>query len=161
VNGDFGRSENQGSLMLAALGKMRSEVGDDGGIRKWVDVILRHAALDVAPDRLPRLATLARNLDPARMRNLVLPGRIGYAGRASVVFLDPGVTNVFNDLRDDAVVGGASQPPAPPTTAAPDTTTTSTAPPGLLGGGGTTTTTPGSPPPILPPITLLPGGSGG
>ncbi|MGH9179234.1 MAG: LCP family protein [Acidimicrobiales bacterium] len=138
TNGDFGRSENHGSLLLAALGKMRSEVGDDGGIRRWVDVLLRHTSLDVPADRLPRLAALARNLDPARMRNVVLPGRIGYAGAASVVYLDASVTNLFNDLRDDAVIGASSQPPpevaatSTTTGSGPDATTTTTAPPGLL-----------------------------
>jgi polyisoprenyl-teichoic acid--peptidoglycan teichoic acid transferase len=105
-NGDFGRSANQGTLILAALAKMRAEVGDDGGLRRWVDVLLRHAALDVAPDRLLGLAALARGLDPANLRNVVAPGRIGMAGRQSVVYLAEDAARMFVDLRDDAVVNG-------------------------------------------------------
>lgn len=158
ANGDFGRSENQGTLILAALGKMRAEVGDDSGIRRWVDVMLRHVSLDVAADRVPRLAALGRNLDPARLRNVVVPGRIGFAGSQSVVFVDPGAAGLFNDLRDDAVIGGSTPAPtAPPTSPAPSTAPPTTAgPPTLL--PGPTTTAPGPAPSstVLPPLTLLP-----
>ena len=163
VNGDFGRSENHGTLILAALGKMRAEVGDDAGVRKWVDVLLRHASLELAADKVLPLAALGRRLDPGRLRNVVVPGRIGFAGRQSVVFLTAEAAGVFTDLRDDAVLGGsagaappAATAPAPapsPATAAPTTTTR----PPLL--PTPTTAPPGSPPPpttLLPPITLLP-----
>ena len=156
-NGDFSRSENQGTLVLAALGKMRSEVGDDGGLRRWMDVLLRHASLDVAPDRLIRLAALGRNLDPGRIRNVVAPGRIGFAGRQSVVYLDAGATNLFNDLRDDAVIGGTSSapPPAPAGQPAP-TAPPTTAAPGLLAPTTTVPPDPADPPPTSPPATIVP-----
>ncbi len=138
-NGDFGRSANQGTLVLAALAKMRAEIGDDGGLRRWVDVLLRHAALDVAPDRLLGLAALARGLDPGNIRSVVAPGRIGMAGRASVVYLGEDAARMFVDLRDDAVLNGgggtagspvpapgppagAAPAPEPPPSAAPPTT---------------------------------------
>ena len=161
ANGDFGRSENQGTLILAALGKMRAEVGDDAGVRKWVDVLLRHASLELPADRVLPLAALGRRLDPARLRNVVVPGRIGFAGRQSVVFLTAEAAGVFTDLRDDAVIGGsagaapAAPPPPTATTVAPAPTTT-TRPPLLP---TPTTAPPGSPAPpntLLPPITLLP-----
>ncbi len=159
ANGDFGRSENHGTLMLAALGKMRTEIGDDVGIRKWVEVILRHASLDVTTDRLPRLAALARNLDPARIRNVVLPGRIGNAGGGSVVYLDPGITGIFTDLRDDAVIGGSTADPTPSTSSTfpPEATSTTTTTAGLLPAPTTTTTDPDTPPTTGGvTITLLP-----
>ena len=162
-NGDFGRSANQGVLIQAAMGKIRAEVGDDGGLRTWADVLVRHAALDVAADKLLPLVALGRRTDPGRMRNVVVPGRIGMAGRASVVYLTAEAAGLFTDLRADAVIGGetAAPPPAagaPATTAPPATTPPTTRPPGLLpipttqpGGPGTTT-----PNTILPPITLFP-----
>ncbi|MFP5375579.1 MAG: LCP family protein [Acidimicrobiia bacterium] len=151
--GDFGRSENHGVLVLAALGKMRAEVGDDAGLRRWIEVLARHASLDVAPDRLLPLAALARRLDPARVRNVVVPGRIGTAGRASVVYLSAEAANLFADLRDDAVVGGpAAAPASAPTTAATAAPETTAAPP------AETTTSTQPPDGGLPPVTLLPGG---
>lgn len=114
ANGDFSRSENQGTLMLAALAKMRAEIGDDAGLRRWTGVLMRHAALDVAADRLAGLAALARGIDPGRLRNVVAPGRIGFAGRQSVVYLGQEASRIFFDLRDDAVISGSAPPPPPP-----------------------------------------------
>ena len=134
-NGDFSRSENQGRLMLAALSKLRSEVPDDGALLHWVGVLKKWCWLDVPIDHIPRLAALARRIEPEKMSNVVLPGRIGYAGSASVVYLTQDAPKLFDDLRDDAVIGSAgpaTTTTAPPTTAAPPS---STAPP------ATTTTT--------------------
>jgi LCP family protein required for cell wall assembly len=131
ANGDFSRSENQGVLMLSALAKMRSEVGDDAGVARWVGILLKYVRLDIPRDRLPTLGALARRLDPARLRNVVAPGRVGSAGSQSVVYLTTAAARLFEDLRADAVVGGTSAAPA---AAAATTTTTA-------GSGGTTTTT--------------------
>lgn len=122
--GDFSRSENQGLLLLSGLAKLRAEVGDDGGIRTWLRVLMRWASLDVPLDELPRLAALARRIDPSRLSNVVTPGRVGNAGRASVVYLGEEAARLFEDLRDDAVVGSTS--PAPTTTSSTSTTSTST-----------------------------------
>ena len=147
ANGDFTRSEHQGQLLLAGLGKLRSTVGDDGGLLGAVEVLRRSCRLDVPLDHLPRLAALARRLDPQRLSNVVLPGRVGMAGSASVVYLTQDAPRLFADLRDDAVIGAAAgsanststststapppeptstttSPPATTTTEAPSTTTT-------------------------------------
>ena len=130
--GDFGRSENHGNLMLAALGKMRSEVADDGGIDLWLSVLRRHVQLDVPAGELPRLAALARSIDPTAIANVVLPGRAGSARGASVVYLTADAPRLFDDLRDDALAN--SSVTTTTTTAAPEpdpvTTTTSAAPAG-------------------------------
>ncbi|MBI2169134.1 MAG: LCP family protein [Actinobacteria bacterium] len=126
--GDLSRSANQGVVILSALAKMRGEVGDDGGLLRWVDVLLRHVRLDVPLGDLPRLASLARRLDPARVQNVVVPGTPGSAGRQSVVHLDAvAAANLFTDLRDDAVIGAAE--PATTTSTSTSTSTSTTAPP--------------------------------
>ena len=107
-NGDFGRSEHQGNLILSGLAKMRAEVSDDAGIRRWIGTLLRHVSLDTPPNTLEGLAVLARNLDPANIKNVVLPGRVGNASGQSVVFLTDAAKQIFLDLRPDAVVGGAA-----------------------------------------------------
>jgi LCP family protein required for cell wall assembly len=132
ANGDFSRSENQGLVMLAALTKMRSEVGDDAGVARWVGVLLNYVRLDIPRDRLPALGALARRLDPAGLRNVVAPGRVGTAKGQSVVYLTTAAARLFEDLRADATIGGASAAAAGETAS---TTTTTTAP------GGSTTTT--------------------
>jgi LCP family protein required for cell wall assembly len=133
-NGDFSRSENQGKVLLAALAKLRAEVGDEGGLRRWLEILAHHAVFDAAPDKLSGLAVLARRLDPAGIANVVVPGRVGTAGSASVVYLSDGAAKLFLDLRDDATLGSAPPPPPASTTAPPPSTTprppstTSTAP---------------------------------
>ena len=133
-NGDFSRSLHQGNVMLSALAKLRTEVGDDDGIARWVGVLMRHADLDSPPQQLTQLASLARNVDPAKVKNIVLPGRIGTASGQSVVLLGEEARQIFLDLRPDAVIGGAKgdQPrpePPPVATGHADTTTTTVAPP--------------------------------
>jgi polyisoprenyl-teichoic acid--peptidoglycan teichoic acid transferase len=132
ANGDFTRSEHHGQLLLAGLTKLRSTVGDDGALLARVDILRRTCRLDVPLDHLPRLAALARRLDPTRLSSVVLPGRVGMAGGASVVYLTQDAPRLFDDLRDDAVIGaatplpGAPPPPPPTTTTSPSTTTSTT-----------------------------------
>lgn len=133
ANGDFSRSEHQGRLILAGLAKMRSEVADDGGVARWAGILLRHARLDVPASKLPALGALARVLDPARLQNIVAPGRIGTAAKQSVVFLTKEAARLFEDLRDDAVVGAPSAQPAATTAEAEPATTSSTASDGADG----------------------------
>ena len=145
-NGDFTRSLHQGNVFLSGLAKLRAEVGDDGGLQRWIGVLLRHADLDSPPQQLLQLAALARRLDPSKLTNVVVPGRIGTAGAASVVYLGDEAKRIFLDLRPDAAIGGPTgdQPrPAPTTTttSAPPATTTTTASPTTTAPPGASTTT--------------------
>jgi LCP family protein required for cell wall assembly len=129
ANGDFTRSLHQGDVFLDGLAKLRAEVGDDGGLQRWIGVVLRHADLDSPPQQLLGLAALARRIDPAKLTNVVVPGRVGTAGAASVVYLTDEARKVFLDLRPDAAIGGPTgdQPRPPATTPPPQETTTTTA----------------------------------
>jgi len=153
ANGDFTRSLHQGNVMLSALAKVRAEVGDDAGLQRWIGVLLRHADLDSPPQQLLPLAALARRLDPAKVTNVVVPGRVGTAGAASVVYLTDDARKLFLDLRPDAAIGGPTgdEPrPAPTTTTttvAPTTSTTGTPP------GTETPTSTSTAPQILPTTT--------
>ena len=115
--GDFGRSENQGRLILATLTKARAEIADDSGIDRWLDILLRHVELDAGLSDVRSLAGLARNLDPASLTNVVLPGQPGNGpGGQSVVYLGDGAASIFLDLRPDATIGdvtGAGATPSP------------------------------------------------
>jgi len=48
-----------------------------------------------------KLGLVARDVDPAAIKNITMPGGTGSAGGASVVFLSPGDT--YARVRDDAV----------------------------------------------------------
>jgi polyisoprenyl-teichoic acid--peptidoglycan teichoic acid transferase len=148
ANGDFTRSLHQGNVMMSALAKLRAEVGDDDGLQRWIGVLLRHADLDSPPQQLLPLAALGRRLDPAKITNVVVPGRVGTAGSASVVYLTDEARKLFLDLRPDAAIGGPTgdqprpEPTTTTTTAPPTTTTTAPAPvSGTAESSSTTTST--------------------
>lgn len=126
ARGDFSRSENQGTVILQALRKMRVDVGDMAGVRRWVEVLWRHARVQAGFDDAVRLGATARRLDPDRLVNVVAPGGVGKAGRASVVYLDEDAARLFDDLRPDATVGEAPPPTTTTTTPTPATSTTTT-----------------------------------
>lgn len=124
AQGDVSRSENHGVVLLQAMRKLRVDVTDGAGIRRWVDVLWRHARVDAGMDDLLRLASTARRLDPDGFVNVVAPVVVGSAGGQSVVYLTEDAASLFMDLRADATVGTAP----PPTT----TTTSTTVPTTLL-----------------------------
>jgi LCP family protein required for cell wall assembly len=157
--GDLSRSEHQGQIMVAALAKMRSEVADDGGVGRWIGVLLKYAKLDVPLSKLPALGALARRLDPARLKNVVAPGRVAMTAGQSVVFLTTEAAKMFQDLRDDAVIGSAEPEATTSTTTAPprsssssSSTSSSTRPTATTADESTTTTTDNS----GTPVTLFP-----
>lgn len=103
--GDFRRSEDQGILILSALGKLRAEGTAASQTLRYLAVLGRHTRLDdVGPAELYRLGRLGLSVDPAKMRNVTLPGSSGSAGGASVVFVGPSAASLFADMRDDAVL---------------------------------------------------------
>lgn len=155
ANGDFTRSENQGQLLLAGLGKLRSSVADDARLLDFVDVLRKSCRFDVPVGHLPRLAALARRLDPTRIDNVVLPGRIANAGRASVVFLTQDAPRLFADLRDDAVIGTAGGAP-PPGSAAATPAPPPSSPPPSGGPSPSPSPSPTGPPPSTTTTTQRP-----
>lgn len=127
AHGDFSRSENHGRLILAALAKLRAEVGDDVALRTWVDVLLKSVYLDMPVEEVRRMAIITARLDGSKVSNVVVPGRVGEAHGQKVIFLGEEAARVFNDVRPDAVLGVAG-PATTTTTEAPPTTTTTPAP---------------------------------
>lgn len=100
--GDFSRSENQGILIQASLMKFRAEAADPHRIFDYIKVARRHTKLSAPVMDLVKLGLLAREIDPAQVKNLTVPGSVGSAGGASVVFLAPG--NIYGQVRDDAIL---------------------------------------------------------
>ena len=161
ANGDFSRSENQGQLLLSGLGKLRASVADDARLFDFIEVLRKSCRFDVPVDHLPRLAALARRLDPERISNVVLPGRIGYAGKASVVYLTQDAPRLFADLRDDAVIGAAAGGAPPPSSSAgstaPPSSGPSSPPPSDGGGSSPTEPPPSSTTTTQRPLVSIPG----
>jgi LCP family protein required for cell wall assembly len=96
-NGDFTRSENQGKLLLAILTKLRAETSSPAEFLRWVDVFERNGKTSLSRPEMLSLALTARGIVPASIANVVMPGRAGNAGGASVVFALP--TPMFANIK--------------------------------------------------------------
>ncbi len=102
--GDFGRSENQGRLLLAALSKFRKDASSPIKLAKYLTTFGSLVEANVPASELLKLAQLGRGLDPGKIRNVVIPAGTGSAGGASVVFVGQPARDVFNRVKDDAIL---------------------------------------------------------
>ncbi|MFM7718885.1 MAG: LCP family protein [Actinomycetota bacterium] len=112
--GDFGRSENQGRLVLAALAQLHAEFADDlGSVLTYLAAGLRSTTTSLPFDELLRLAFVAARVDPTMVQNVVVPGDAVMEGSSSVVRLDPDAPLLYADLAADGVIDPANLPPSP------------------------------------------------
>jgi LCP family protein required for cell wall assembly len=113
--GDFGRSENQGRLMVAALAQFRREFAKDPArLLVWIGALLRNAQTEVPLDELMTLAFTGTTLNPKRVVNIVIPGSVGMAGTTSIVNLDQAaLETISRDLANDGLVSTKNAPPSP------------------------------------------------
>ncbi|MGH2758914.1 MAG: LCP family protein [Actinomycetota bacterium] len=101
--GDFGRSLNQGRVLLASLSQFRRDARSPLKLASYLLAFNRFVETNVPTRELLQLAAIARRVDPAKVENLVLPGGGGSAGGASIVNLGSGASEIFAAVRDDAV----------------------------------------------------------
>ena len=99
--GDFSRTFNQGEVALAGLRKFQAETADPGRIFDYLRAAQRNTKFSIPLSDVVKLALLAREINPANVRNIQVPGRTGSVGAASVVFLEPGDT--FQRVKDDGI----------------------------------------------------------
>jgi len=113
--GDFGRQENGGRVFEAALAQFRKEYRrNPGRLLTWLAAGIRHMDSDVPVDELIDLAFTAARVQPARVRNLVLPGASGSAGGLSIVRLSMGWSRaIVRDATADGAIGRHNVPPSP------------------------------------------------
>ncbi len=106
-NGDFGRSLNQGRVLIAALATLREQLRQHGRVAliPWAIAGARYLRTDLSLGDLFELLIAAPAFEPRRIRNEVVTGHTGAVGGRSVVFLDGGAYAQFRDLADDGVLG--------------------------------------------------------
>lgn len=100
--GDLRRTENQGYLLVSALAQLRAEGGGPLRTLQLVGTLARHTRLDgLGLTDAYRLGRLAMAIDPARVRNVVLP--VASAGGGALV---PAASarSLLADLADDAIL---------------------------------------------------------
>ena len=105
ANGDFGRSENQGLLMISALTQFRKEFAKDPNrMFVWLGAGLRNVETDLSIDELSRLAFTAMNVRPQAVTNVVVPGTVGSAGSMSIVNISSSASQLYADLKADGFI---------------------------------------------------------
>ena len=113
--GDFGRSENQGLLMVSALRQLRKEfAADPSRLLEWIGAFTRNARSSVPLDELINLAFTGTAMNDNKVVNVVAPGTIGSAGGLSIVNLDQVTLEIISaDLSDDGLLKKGNIPPSP------------------------------------------------
>jgi polyisoprenyl-teichoic acid--peptidoglycan teichoic acid transferase len=113
--GDFGRSEDQGRLMLAALAQFQREFQQDpAAVFKWLGAGMRNARTDIPLDQLMTLAFTGANLDGRHVTNVVVPGSAGMSGNISIVNLDmTKLAAMSKDMGKDGLLAKKNVPPSP------------------------------------------------
>jgi polyisoprenyl-teichoic acid--peptidoglycan teichoic acid transferase len=106
-NGDFGRSFNQGRLMIAALATLRRAVADgSAAVVPWAIAAARNLVTDLSLAEMFELLVAAPAFEPRRVRNAVVSGGVGMIAGKSVVVLGSRAHAMFRDLARDAMLGG-------------------------------------------------------
>jgi LCP family protein required for cell wall assembly len=105
-NGDFGRSLNQGRLIVGALATLREAVAERGAaaLFPWALAGVRELRTDLSVDDLLDLLLAAPAFAPRLVRNEVVTGSVGSVGGLSVVFLGASADASFRDLARDGVL---------------------------------------------------------
>jgi LCP family protein required for cell wall assembly len=113
--GDFGRSENQGLLMISALQQFQKEFTQDPSrVFDWVAAGMRNIKTDVPFDQVMALAFTASLLNDNKVPNVVVPGSTGMAGDTSIVNLDSAALQAISaDMGKDGIIGKKNVPPSP------------------------------------------------
>jgi polyisoprenyl-teichoic acid--peptidoglycan teichoic acid transferase len=100
--GDITRTENQGYLMITALQNLQQRNVGAGGMLNLLGSVGRHVQMENASlQDLYRLARLVLTIDPANIKNVVIP-----TGGGGGTNLTPGagIDSLFADFRDDGVL---------------------------------------------------------
>lgn len=113
--GDFGRSENQGLLLVSALTQMKKEFRQDPSrLFVWLASFMRNAQTSVPLDELVDLAFTGTMISHNRVVNVVFPGGVGMVGGLSIVTLNQqSVEAISKDLADDGLLRKTNVPPSP------------------------------------------------
>lgn len=103
--GDFGRSMNQGRMLIAALGQFRTSfAADQNAMFTWLGAGLRHVETSLSIEELTSFAFLATQVKPMGVSNLVAIGTIGSAGGSSIVNLTDANQALYQDLAADGYI---------------------------------------------------------
>jgi LCP family protein required for cell wall assembly len=112
--GDFGRSEDGGRLIIAALAQFRKEFAKDPSrLLTWVAGGFRNVQTEAPLEEVLALAFTCTLMNPKHVENVVAPGTTGMSGTTSIVNLSSQAQTIFDDLKKDGLVSKRNIPPSP------------------------------------------------
>ena len=97
-NGDFGRSQNQGKLIIAGMSMARA--GGHKGLLKYLGAMSPHVETDLSPAQVLNLGASVFRASPKTVKNVVVPGGVGTRSGQSVVVLGGAALSIFRDIRN-------------------------------------------------------------
>lgn len=100
ANGDFDRTAAQGAYLRAAHAQLRDAARSPLQLAQMANTIRRSTLSSLSATDLLRLGVLAARTDPADVRALPLPGYVGWAGSASVVYLSSNAGDLVRAAAD-------------------------------------------------------------
>jgi polyisoprenyl-teichoic acid--peptidoglycan teichoic acid transferase len=99
--GDISRSANQEKFLLATLTQFRATTTNVADLLRWVRLGRQYITSNAKAGDWVYLAQLARSIDPAKMRTVIVPGSPKTVNGASVVVADPAaIASLSKDLTD-------------------------------------------------------------
>jgi polyisoprenyl-teichoic acid--peptidoglycan teichoic acid transferase len=101
--GDFTRSRSQAELLAVGQAHLNAR-GTADAAQLVADIIRLRARTSFSDAELAAYAVQAMRLPPGNVRRSGLPGRPGWAGPASVVFLEPGADGIVADAAADGIL---------------------------------------------------------
>lgn len=112
--GDFGRSENQGHLLIDALVQFRKEFAKNPSrLLTWVAWGLRGTNFTNLPlNEVLALAFMATSISAKHVQGMVVPATTGMVGATSVVYIRSEAQAIYEDLASDGIVSAANVPPS-------------------------------------------------
>jgi LCP family protein required for cell wall assembly len=100
--GDISRSENQGYLIISGLQNIQQRNPGPAGVLNLLSIVGRHVVMEnTTLTDLYRLARLVLTIDPATIRNVVIPTAGGAGTNLSP---GPGIEDLLADFRDDGIL---------------------------------------------------------
>jgi polyisoprenyl-teichoic acid--peptidoglycan teichoic acid transferase len=112
--GDFGRTEDGGRLIVAALTQFRKEFRKDPSrLLTWIAGGFRNVQSQAPLEEVLSLAFTCTLINPKRVENVVAPGTTSMAGSTSIVNLSSQAQTIFDDMAKDGLVSKRNIPPSP------------------------------------------------
>jgi LCP family protein required for cell wall assembly len=103
--GDLDRSLNQGRLFLATLREFEKDFQKDPGVMlTYIGAGMRNIETDLPLSKVVQLGFTAAKIPPKSVINCIVPATGGVVGSADVVFIQPGASALYADMKPDGLL---------------------------------------------------------